>query len=174
MSRSATNAPRLGCRPERGPATAPPGRASTVSDVSRLSTASTVFRPGCRHASAWRTGLGPPASTVSDVSRHGGQKSAQDVPRDRLTRREKGDPGPQIRRATGRSEAGGRTNVARRRTVEIRLGPARPPPLPTDRAVDHLPDEVGVAVVAGVFLDHVGVYPAQGTGSPRRRPASAN
>ena len=32
----------------------------------------------------------------------------------------------------------------------------------TDGAVDHLPDEVGVAVVAGVLLDHVGVNPAQG------------
>src|SRR5690606_22528180 len=33
---------------------------------------------------------------------------------------------------------------------------------PADLAVDHLADQVGVAVVAGVLLDHVRVDPAQG------------
>jgi len=33
--------------------------------------------------------------------------------------------------------------------------------LPTDRAIDELSDEVGVTVVAGVLLDHVGIDPSQ-------------
>ena len=40
----------------------------------------------------------------------------------------------------------------------------------TDTAVDHLADEVGVAVVAGVLLDHVVVDPAQRAGLPTPDP----
>jgi hypothetical protein len=38
------------------------------------------------------------------------------------------------------------------------------PGLPANSAIEHFADEVGVAVVAGIVLGHVGVYPTEGNG----------
>src|SRR5439155_21632027 len=67
-------------------------------------------------------------------------------------------PRPWSRRRTTESRASSRSS----RAAAPRSPASRPEPLPAHLAVDQFSDEVGVAVVAGVLLDHVVVDPPEG------------